>query len=58
MRFEKYRDRARKWRWRLRAANGKVIADSGEGYETESGCDNGIRLVKSAADAPVSTVSS
>lgn len=27
-----YPDRAGKWRWRLVAGNGQIIADSGEGY--------------------------
>jgi len=31
-RFEIYRDRRKEWRWRLKAANGRIIADSGEGY--------------------------
>ncbi len=34
--FELYRDRALEWRWRLKAANGRIVADSGEGYSTQS----------------------
>ena len=30
--FETYRDAAGDWRWRLRAANGRIVADSAEGY--------------------------
>lgn len=30
--FEIFRDSRGDWRWRLRAGNGRVIADSGEGY--------------------------
>jgi len=30
--FHIYRDRRGLWRWRLKAANGRIIADSGEGY--------------------------
>jgi Domain of unknown function (DUF1508) len=30
----------------LRAANGKIIADSGEGYVSKSDCQHGIELVK------------
>ncbi len=30
MRFELYRDGKGEWRWRLRAENGEVVADSGE----------------------------
>jgi uncharacterized protein YegP (UPF0339 family) len=32
MHFEVYRDGKGEYRWRARAANGRVIADSGEGY--------------------------
>ncbi len=33
-RFVIYRDRKREYRWRLVAKNGKIIADSAEGYKT------------------------
>jgi uncharacterized protein YegP (UPF0339 family) len=46
MRFQKYRDVQGYWRWRLIAANGRIIADSGEGYLHESDCDAGIALVR------------
>lgn len=47
MRFEKYVDGQGYWRWRLLASNGRIIADSGEGYVHESDCDHGIDLVRS-----------
>lgn len=28
-----YKDRAGEWRWRRVAPNGRIIADSGEGYK-------------------------
>lgn len=31
-----YRDRSGEWRWRLRASNSRIIADSGEGYKRKS----------------------
>jgi len=31
-----------------KAANGKIIADSGEGYKSKQHCKEGIELVKSA----------
>jgi len=31
-RTEVYQDDADEWRWRMRAANGEVVAVSGEGY--------------------------
>lgn len=33
-RFELYVDKAGESRWRFKASNGRVIADSGEGYST------------------------
>jgi uncharacterized protein YegP (UPF0339 family) len=51
--FQLYRDRSNEWRWRLKAQNGRIIADSAEGYINKNDCLNAIRLVKSAANAPV-----
>ena len=36
MNIELYEDRAGEWRWRAVARNGKVIADSAEGYKSRS----------------------
>lgn len=33
-----YRDISSKWRWQLLAGNGRIVADSGEGYATRWGC--------------------
>jgi uncharacterized protein DUF1508 len=33
-----YRDKVGEWRWQLRHANGKVLADSGEGYVRKLDC--------------------
>jgi uncharacterized protein len=49
--FELYKDRRGEFRWRLRAGNGKIIADSGEGYVRRIDCEHGIELVKSEAAA-------
>ena len=35
MRVEVYRDRAGTWRWRLKAANGRIVMESGEGYSAK-----------------------
>jgi uncharacterized protein YegP (UPF0339 family) len=35
--FQVYRDRKGEYRWRLLARNGRIVADSGEGYETKRG---------------------
>lgn len=54
MQYQKYKDTNNQWRWRLVAvANGKIIANSGEGYHNESDCDHAISLVKSSSNAAV-----
>jgi uncharacterized protein YegP (UPF0339 family) len=51
--FELYQDKAGKFRFRLKASNGQVIA-SGEAYESKAAAMNGIASVqKNAADAKV-----
>lgn len=51
--FELYQDRAGKWRFRLKASNGQVIA-TGEAYESKRAAQNGIASVqKNAAAAAV-----
>ncbi len=47
--FEVYKDKSGQHRWRLKAENTKIIADSAEGYETRQGCENGIYSVKTNA---------
>jgi uncharacterized protein YegP (UPF0339 family) len=39
--------------WRLKAANGNILADSGQGYSREQECLDDIERVKGSADAPV-----
>lgn len=46
--FEIYKDTAGKFRFRLKAANGEIIA-SGEPYESKESCKNGIVSVKTNA---------
>ena len=46
--FEWYKDKLGKFRFRLKAANGEVIAVS-EGYTSKEGCVNGIESVKKNA---------
>jgi uncharacterized protein YegP (UPF0339 family) len=38
MHVEQYKDEDDKWRWRTVAANGNIVADSGEGYENKQDC--------------------
>ena len=47
-RFEVYQDKAGKFRWRLKAVNGEVVA-SGEAYESKSGAIEGTAAVQRAA---------
>ena len=52
--FQIYKDRKGEYRWRLRARNGEIIADSNEGYSSKASCKHGIDLVKQqAANAEV-----
>ena len=47
--FEMYQDKAGQFRFRLKAANGKVIAVS-EGYVSKAACENGIDSVRKNAE--------
>lgn len=37
-----YQDESGEWRWRVIAANGNVIADSGEGYTQKHNAVSGL----------------
>lgn len=53
MSAEIYQDRKQEWRWRLKARNGRILADSGEGYTRPYGArralNNFIRDVRAQA---------
>jgi uncharacterized protein YegP (UPF0339 family) len=49
MTFTIYKDSASQYRWRLRARNGRIIADSGEGYRSRADCEAAVRLVQAGA---------
>ena len=53
--LEIYRDAKREWRWRLRASNGRIVADSGEGYRRRASAVHAIKRVRAmlTGDAPV-----
>jgi uncharacterized protein YegP (UPF0339 family) len=53
MEYHYYKDNVNQWRWRLRAANNKNIAVSGEGYNNKQDCLDAIALVKQSSSAPV-----
>ncbi len=51
--FELYTDKAGEFRFRLKAANGQIVA-TGEGYKSHANCMNGIESVKkNAPDAEI-----
>jgi uncharacterized protein YegP (UPF0339 family) len=51
--FEWYCDKSGKFRFRLKAANGEIIAVS-EAYTSKEGCVNGIESVKK--NAPIAKI--
>lgn len=44
MKFELYQDLFEQWRWRLKAANGQILA-SGESYYNRADCITAVNLV-------------
>lgn len=34
------------WRWRFIAKNGRILADSGEGYKRRGACERAFNLVR------------
>jgi len=53
MTYYYFKDTAGEWRWHLKAANGRIIADSAEGYKNKQDCLDDIDRVKASKDAPV-----
>ncbi len=52
--FELYKDKAGKFRFRLKASNGQIIATSSEAYESKTAAQNGIDSIKRhATDATI-----
>lgn len=45
-RFHIFQDAGGFWRWRLLAANNRIIADSGEGYGRKRDAKRAVRTVK------------
>ena len=48
MRFEYFEGTNKKWYWRLRADNGRVVADGSQGYTYRRGCREAIRRIAGA----------
>ena len=57
-RFEAYQDIGGNWRWRLRAKNGLIVADSAEGYAKKGNALRAATMVRSlvCGGAPVPVV--
>lgn len=58
-RFEAYKDAKGEYRWRLRAANGLIVADSAEGYVKKANATRAAVLIRSLirhSDAPIPVV--
>ncbi|HEV7474505.1 MAG TPA: DUF1508 domain-containing protein [Pyrinomonadaceae bacterium] len=53
MTYYYYKDAKGEWRWRLKSSNGRIIADSGEGYKTSHECLEDIKRVQGSSQAPV-----
>jgi hypothetical protein len=45
-RFEIYQDAKHEFRWRFHANNGKILAESREGYLNRDNCRHAIILIK------------
>jgi uncharacterized protein YegP (UPF0339 family) len=53
MTYYYFKDHKGEWRWHLKAASGRIIASSGEGYKDERECLDDIDWVKASKDARV-----
>jgi len=52
--IELYKDKQMLWRFRIKASNGRTVADSGEGYKTKYFCNrNAKRLMEKMSTASV-----
>lgn len=48
--IEFYTDRAGYWRWRVKGANGEIVAASSEGFASKQKAQENYRLTTSAGD--------
>lgn len=51
--YRMYRDANQQWRWSLYAANGRMIANSGESYFNKNDCLHAINLVRGSGSSPI-----
>jgi uncharacterized protein YegP (UPF0339 family) len=52
-RWEIYKDEGGKYRWRLRAANSRIVASSGESFVSKYGAEMAILIAQRAATTTV-----
>ncbi|MGO9122967.1 MAG: YegP family protein [Desulfomonilaceae bacterium] len=53
MKFIVFRDSRDQFRWRLEADDYRIIADSGQGYNSKQHCMEAIELVQNSGDADI-----
>ncbi len=56
MKFEVYKDKKGEHRWRLRHANGNILATASEGYASKAGAMKCIENVQNSGSAEITTV--
>ena len=52
MKFEIYKDKADEYRWRLKAANGEILATPGQGYKALADAKEGVENVMRSGTDP------
>lgn len=56
MKFEVYKDKAGQHRWRLKHANGNILATASEGYASKQGAMKCIENVQNSGSAEIVTL--
>jgi uncharacterized protein len=53
MKFLVYKDQKGEWRWRLKADDGRIIADSAAGYNNHEACLGDVKLIIETGTAEI-----
>lgn len=48
-----YKDTSGEWRWNVKAANGRIVANSGEGYHNRQDAIEGARAAAKLLSMPI-----
>lgn len=51
--IEFYKDQSDEWRWRVTAANGRIIGAASEGYTSKRGAEDNLHALFKVLDTPV-----